>query len=236
MDSKTKRFFSTIQSSLLSANELPLMFIRFYSVGLLLFILPFTRDFFISVIWISLLLVMAMVFYHHKLWNISFISLSLFIIISSFFLEMAGIATGEIFGNYRYERGLGPQINGTPLIIGLNWLWLVYGSHDIANRIISKTLLPLPVRIAGRIITGALLMIIYDIVLEWIAPAMQMWRFSEDYPPLQNFITWFIAAIIYHCCFELFNIHTNNRPARMLFWIQILFFIAIGLYSHFIIS
>lgn len=216
-------------SRIISARELPLTFVRFYSVGLLLFMLPFTRNLFISIIWISLLLVIGVVFYHHRQWTKTHISVFLFIIISSFLLEMAGVATGKIFGSYLYERGLGPQLYGTPLIIGLNWLLLVYASHDITTKYLRNPVL--------RVVTGALLMILYDMLMEWVAPVMQMWQFAgRGYPPFDNFLAWFLAALFYHACFELFRIRTNNRPARALFVIQAGFFLLIGVYSYLVIS
>jgi len=210
-------------TKLTSERELPMNFIRFYSVGLLLFIIPFTRELFISITALSLLLVIGIVLYYHREWNVKTVLLFLFIVCASFLLEMAGTATGEIFGVYFYERGLGFKINGTPLIIGLNWLFLVYASHDIANRISGNAFI--------RILLGASLMILYDILLEWVAPYMQMWHFDSGYPPLQNFIVWFITAFILHSGFEILRIRTDNKPARMLFIIQAGFFVCIGVFS-----
>ncbi len=136
-----------------------------------------------------------------------------------FFLEMAGIASGEIFGPYRYGEALGWKVKGTPLIIGLNWLFLVYASRAIVCHWITVPL--------GRILIGAFLMVGYDLVMEVVAPLMQMWQFDTGYPPPANFFTWLIAALIYHTGFELLHIRVENAPARWLFVIQGLFFIAI---------
>jgi len=213
---------------LVSEKELPINFIRFYSVGLILFIIPFTRELFISITALSLLLVIGVILYYHQAWNIKTILFFAFIMVASFILEMKGTATGDIFGIYHYDRGLGFKVYNTPLIIGLNWLFLVYASHDIANRISDYP--PL------RILIGALLMILYDLLLEWVAPYMQMWHFDSSYPPLQNFVTWFIAACIFHSGFEILHIHTDNKPARILFIIQAGFFVFIGVYSSLFIT
>ncbi|MCD8261033.1 MAG: carotenoid biosynthesis protein [Bacteroides sp.] len=128
---------------------------------------------------------------------------------------MAGVNTGIIFGNYRYGEGLGPKLYGTPLIIGLNWLYLTYSTHDIASRIFRH-----PVTV---IAAGAGLMVIYDIVLEQVAPLMQMWSFASIQPPLANYIVWFLLALVFHKGFYVGHIPTGNYPARMLFYIQLLF-------------
>lgn len=210
-------------AKLLSAKEIGLTFLRFYAVGFLLFVLPFTRELFISLIAISLLLVIGVVLYKHREWNYKTVLYFLFIAVSSFFLEMLGTTTGKIFGTYFYDRGLGIQLNHTPLIIGLNWVFLVYASHDIAERYTAKPYL--------RVLMGAAFMVIYDVVMEWVAPVMQMWHFDTGYPPFANFLTWFITALVFHSGMELLHIHTRNFAARVLFLIQILFFLAIGLFS-----
>lgn len=212
---------------ILSVREMPLNFIRFYSVGFLLFMMPFTRSFFISIIWPSLLLVFGAIFYYHRNWNSKTICWFAFIAVSSFLLEMYGVNTGKIFGEYQYDRGLGFQINGTPLIIGLNWLFLTYATHDIASVYFRK-----PVY---RITGGAALMIFYDFIMEGVAPVMGMWHFTNAYPPASNFLAWLVASVIYHTGFEVLKIHTDNYPARMLYWIQSVFFIMIALYSLLII-
>jgi len=220
---KLWQIMNSYVAKLTSERELPMNFIRFYVVGLVLFMLPFTRGLFVSITALSLLLVIGVILYNHREWNLKTILLFAFIVVSSFLLEMQGTATGKIFGAYYYDRGLGLKINNTPLIIGINWLFLVYASHDVANRISNYPSI--------RILIGSSLMILYDILLEWVAPFMQMWRFDSGYPPLQNFVAWFIAAFVFHSGFELLRIRTDNKPARMLFFIQAGFFVFIGTYG-----
>ncbi|MCC8197271.1 MAG: carotenoid biosynthesis protein [Tannerellaceae bacterium] len=204
-------------------KELPVSFIYFYLIGFFLFVIPFTRSFFISITALSLVLVFSFIFYYHRTWNRATILWFLFIMVSSFFLEMAGIQTGKIFGIYEYNQGLGIQWRGTPLIIGVNWLFLTYASHDIARQI---TAVPLV-----RILLGAVFMVLYDLAMEAAAPYMQMWHFNTGYPPAGNFLAWFMMALVYHTGFEILKIPTGNPPARALFTIQSIFFICISLYS-----
>ncbi len=137
-------------------------FIRFYLVGLVLFFIPATRGVFVWLTPLSLLLVIGIILFYHRNWNYRTLGWFSFIILSSFLVEMAGVNTGIIFGNYRYGEGLGPKLYGTPLIIGLNWLYLTYSTHDIASRLFRN-----PVAV---ITTGAGLMVLYDVVLEQVAP------------------------------------------------------------------
>lgn len=214
-------------AKILSVREMPLNFIRFYTVGILLFMLPATRNFFISIISFSLLLVFGVLFCYHREWRGKTICWFVFIVVSSFLLEMYGVNTGKIFGAYQYDRGLGFQINGTPLLIGLNWLFLTYATHDIAAVYFGKPVL--------RIIGGAALMIFYDLMMEIVAPVMGMWHFTNAYPPLSNFLAWLGVSLLYHTGFEVFKIRADNYPARMLYWIQLVFFMFIACYSLIIV-
>ena len=211
-------------------SKLADFFIQFYLVGLLLFIFPYTRNLFIFLIPFSLLLVAGAVFlwYPKKIRGTCRPDAGtafwfLIIYISSLSLEIAGVRTGEIFGSYSYGEGLGWKVCGTPLIIGLNWLMLIYAAYDIALRTIP--------RVIPRILFAALLMTLYDIVLEWAAPAMKMWTFHDGYPGWKNFAAWFIASALYAAGFWALRIRPYNPPARTLFLIQILFFILIGFYA-----
>lgn len=208
----------------LRESAMPRLFVRFYAVGLALWLLPATRGLFVAITTPSLLLTLAAALAFHRPWNRRTVLWFAFIVVSAFALEWAGVNSGRIFGAYAYGPGLAPLAGGTPLVIGLNWLWLVYASHDVAARVARHGAL-------GRILAGSLVMIAYDVVLEWAAPEMDMWRFEAGYAPLRNFVVWFAAALFYHTGFEALGIRSDNRPARILFGVQALFFVLIGLAS-----
>lgn len=200
------------------------IFARFYAVGLLLWLLPPTRPLFVAITSPSLLLTVATAFVFHRRWNGRTVVWFAFIVISAFMLEWAGVHDERLFGRYAYGPGLAPMVDGTPLIIGLNWLWLVYASHDLAARVASGLVL--------RIVAGSLFMVGYDLAMEWAAPAMRMWRFDTDYAPLRNFVVWFAVALVYQSGSEALALESDNRPARILFCLQIAFFVLIGLLSQ----
>ncbi len=205
-------------------RSMPQVFARFYTVGALLWLLSPTRGLFVAITSPSLLLTVAGAFLFHRGWNLRTVLWFAFIVVSAFCLEWAGVHDQRIFGRYAYGPGLAPLVDGTPLIIGLNWLWLVYASHDIAERLVRGT--------GFRILTGSILMTGYDLALEWAAPAMRMWHFDGAYAPVRNFAVWFAAAVVYHSGAEVLAIRSDNRPARILFGIQVLFFLAIGLLAQ----
>lgn len=204
--------------------RMPAIFARFYAVGLLLWLLPPTRGLFVAITSPALLLTVAAACVFHPSWNRRTVVWFACIFVSAFVLEWAGVHDDRIFGRYAYGPGLAPLIDGTPLIIGLNWLWLVYASHDLVARVVRGPVF--------RVVAGSVAMVAYDLAMEWAAPAMRMWQFDGEYAPLRNFAVWFAVAVVYHSGFEALAIRSDNRPARVLFGLQFAFFIAIGLLSQ----
>ncbi len=203
-----------------SVNEgLPITFIVFYCVGLVLYFMPFTYNLFILITPYTLVLVSMAVFLHHKGWNIKAISVLTSIFILSIIAEIIGVATGELFGEYTYGRGLGIKIVDVPVIIGLNWVFLTYASNGIISRYTSKNIL--------IIVGAASLMVLYDILLEKAAPLMDLWVFSKNDPPINNYAVWFLLALIFNWAIQKFKVNTHNRPARWLFFVQFCFFVVL---------
>lgn len=198
---------------------LPITFIVFYCVGLALYFTPSTNNLFIRITPYTLILVFIAVFYHHKQWNVKTIAVLTSIYVLSIFIEIIGVATGKLFGVYIYGEGLGIKLFGVPIIIGLNWIFLTYASNGIISKYTSKSTL--------IIIGAALLMLLYDILLEKVAPLIDMWMFSKNTPPINNYIVWFFLALLFNWGLQKFKINTNNRPARLLFFIQFGFFIVL---------
>jgi len=67
-------------------------------------------------------------------------------------------------------------------------------------------------------------MVIYDLILEQVAPKLDMWQFDSGIAPLKNYIAWFIISILFHTIFQLFKISTKNSLASTILIAQILFF------------
>ncbi len=204
-----------------SEYHLPGNYVRFYLVGFLLFFIPQTRSVFIAITAPSLLLVYISVFIHHKYQAKKDSWVALFIVIAGFFVEVAGVQTGTIFGYYTYQEGLGIKFFDTPILIGINWLFMVYASHSIVSLFLHNKIV--------RVFLGALLMVLYDLILEFAAPLMNMWYFEDGYPPVINFIAWYALGLFFLVLVEYFGIKTNNKPARALFIIQLLFFAIIAM-------
>ena len=143
--------------------------------------------------------------------------LSIFLI--GLIIEIIGVETKIIFGHYDYGRGLGLKIFHTPLLIGLNWLFLVYTTSSILESYKINDIF--------KIFLGASMMLIYDLVLEQVAPTMEMWTWKNDIVPIENYIVWFVLALFFHSLIKIFKVKTQNKLSFMVLVCQFLFFVVL---------
>lgn len=103
-------------------------------------------------------------------------------------VEIVGVNTGLIFGDYRYGENLGPKFIGVPLMIGINWVVLTFLTATICKRFIPlKWLAP---------ICGALLMVVLDFFIEPIAPVFDFWHWEAGDAPMKNYVAWFLVSLL----------------------------------------
>jgi putative membrane protein len=127
-----------------------------------------------------------------------------------------------IFGKYSYGDTLGLKISNTPIIIGLNWLLMTYITASVVDLF--------DIRVGYKIIAAAALMVIYDLVLEQVAPLMNMWSWQNNTIPLQNYLAWFVIALTFQAIFKIRKIDTYNPIAASVLIIQFVFFITLFLF------
>ncbi len=214
-------FFNEIQHAAFKwVREIKIFYAIFYLVGVLGLSFPETRPLFIRLVPFALILGFAgVLLFHEAKWEWKTLTAFVLVYISGFVIESIGVNTGLIFGEYIYGKTLGYQIFETPLIIGMNWLFLVYVSSSLTERINS-----------GKFISFLLppvLMVVYDLVLEQVAPDLGMWNWKNEVIPLQNYIAWFVVAFIFVLVFRLLNIKTSNKIAPLIFILQFLFFLSL---------
>lgn len=234
MNTPSKNNIIAKMLTIISQTELIKTFTIFYLVGLTIFIIPFTRELFIFLTPLSLIFVFGALMYNHSEWDNKFIIFSVFVYLSSFIIEAIGVNSGAIFGEYIYLKGLGPKILNTPLIIGINWLLLIYCSRGVVIYIERAYKLNISISKFWTIIISSLLMVCYDLILEVAAPIMKMWEFNGGYPPVDNYIAWFVISLIFHTIFN-FTTSKNSilyKESSTLFLVQILFFLSIIILSN----
>lgn len=200
-------------------------FIIFFAVGIIGLLFPFSYPLFIQLTPLALVLsFLALLVFHRSQLHLRTFAFFALVYFSSFAIEAMGVHTGNIFGEYYYGSGLGMKLWDTPLIIGLNWVFMVYSTAVITDLVRGSNAL--------KVVGGATLMLAYDLVLEQVAPVMDMWSWKDDEVPLQNYLAWFIMAIVYHLILRLLNIQLQNRMATFLFIIQLAFFVILMLFLN----
>lgn len=193
-----------------------------YIVGIVGLSLPQTQSLFISLSTVNIALAIGVLLYFHFKQTVTTTNSRLFIIkaigiaVAGFLLEVAGVKTGAIFGNYAYGAALGIKLLDVPLLIGLNWFFMVYCSVQLA-RLFKRSLVPTAL-LAGLFMTA------YDIVLEPNAIAFNYWQWANNSIPLQNYIAWFGFGSLFCLLFSYKSTIPKNPMAVFLYAIQLAFF------------
>ena len=152
----------------------------------------------------------------------------------TFFLEVLGVATGEVFGAYVYGTALGYHILDVPFIIGFNWVLVILGflrgtqrlfiRAAAAERLGAKVLLY--IESAALPAAAALL---FDYIMEPVAIELEYWIWAGGEIPLQNYMAWFLIALAASLFYRLMRITFSSRLPLYYAFIQVLFFL--GLYG-----
>ena len=203
-------------------------FIVFYTVGFIGMLLPYTVSLFLKLIPFALIIsfITVALFHENKIDKKVILSfLSIYII--AFIVEAIGVNTSLLFGHYEYGRGLGLKLFETPLIIGVNWLFLVYTTSAVVGTFtISKI---------SKIIVASVFMLLYDIVLEQLAAKLDMWHWKNAIIPLQNYLAWFCLAVFFHSLLAIFNVKIENKFAFVILVCQFLFFLLLFIFNTLIL-
>ena len=116
----------------------------------------------------------------------------LIVVIVSFIIEIIGVKTGLIFGEYQYSKVLIPQIFDTPVAIGFAWFSTLISSTAILKKLIDRYYLKLNILFKSLII--GFLMFVFDYFLEHAAIKLNYWNWQLGIVPFQNYLTWFVLG------------------------------------------
>ena len=194
-----------------------------YLVGILGFSFSFTFSWFRYLTPLSLILLAALYWLYHPHRDRKFYGILGLIFLAGFLVEAAGVQTGKIFGVYSYGSILGPKLAATPVIIGLNWVIMVYGALAISTRLSGRR--SIAALLAALFMTGS------DVIIERFAILSGMWSWEAGTPPLQNYLAWFFISLVLALLGNWLGLASRkNKVAAPLFFIQLLFFIAIDIW------
>lgn len=152
------------------------------------------KEFFLAFTPINLFISFVLLFINQVQLEKPELNATLIIFFIGMISEILGVNYGLIFGDYVYLDNLGFKVLGVPVLIGVNWIILTFITGSMSSYIIKNKYI--------AALTGAILMILLDLIIEPVAPLLGFWIFDLPTVPLQNYIGWFVIGLttqyIYH--------------------------------------
>lgn len=195
----------------------------YYAVGIVLLLRSGEDNKLIELTPFTISFTTAVLLFNHRNWSKGIVISLVLIALLGLGIEIVGVNFGVPFGEYSYSHILGIKLLDTPIIMGINWLMLVYSGVLTMHQFISNTWV--------KALASGLLLVFLDLLIEPVAIKWNMWSWQEPEVPLENFITWGAAAILFSLILS-FSIgkETKNKMAMPVILLQFLFFILLGLW------
>lgn len=194
-----------------------------YTAGLIGLNIPQVAPIFRFLTPFNLIASLWILLYFHTDWSRNFKIFAVITFLIGFFIEVLGVNTGLVFGNYQYDTTLGFEIWGVPPVIGINWLMLVYCIGVSVQKLNDFFKIKSQNLILNSII-GAAILTSLDYIVEPVAIRQQMWSWYGQMPPLQNYIGWFVVSFSLLFLFNLLIPKPQNPIAFWLLTLNFLFF------------
>lgn len=188
-----------------------------YGVGLLSAAINIHEDFFLLTPFL-MLLTLGCILYRDTMPIRLLLPAGLLVALGGFFIEVAGVQTGNVFGVYTYGAALGPHLFDVPVLMAVQWFLVVYGGICLIQSIRAE----LPI-IAVAFING-ILTVLLDLVIEPVAITRDFWTWEAVTVPIQNYIAWFVCSFIFTLVMLLFTRDYHNRVAALVFVLLFIFF------------
>ena len=194
----------------------------FFFVGILGHLFQISRDFMLALTPYFLLIMGISVLIHtikEKDWKV--ITWAVVVYIITLTLEIVGVHTGLIFGEYLYGPTLGLEFLGVPLVIGFNWTMVILGALKVTDLITDN-------RVIGAVLAGSFA-VVFDYILEPVAMELDYWDWDIGTIPLQNYAAWFIIALVFASAFKGLKLKTENMLLVHYLIAQTIFFLILRL-------
>ena len=131
--------------------------------------------------------------------------------------EWVGVHKAWLFGSYNYGDTFGFKWHAVPLIVGVNWFLLVYGTGVLLQRTVKSGIIV-------RLFYGGLLLVLLDFLIEPVAIRDNYWHWTDNVIPIKNYVTWFIVSVIMLFIFEKFRFKKQGLAGPVLVIAQFVFF------------
>jgi putative membrane protein len=142
------------------------------------------KEFFLAFTPINLFISFVLLFINQVQLEKPELNAALIIFFIGMISEILGVNYGLIFGDYVYLDNLGFKVLGVPVLIGVNWIILTFITGSMSSYIIKNK------HIAA--LTGAILMILLDLIIEPVAPLLGFWIFDLPTVPFAE-LYWMVC-------------------------------------------
>ena len=171
---------------------------------------------------LNLLVSLGLLLWNHDKWDGKFVAAIVIVAAAGFLVEVAGVQTGLIFGEYTYGKTLGWQWLDVPLVMAVNWLILVYCAAAVVRRRTEWD-------IWLKAFAGAVIMVSMDFLIEPVAIKYDFWEWANAVIPSQNYLAWGLISFGLLMVFHRLVPIVNHQVAIALFFLQILFFVSLNM-------
>ena len=193
---------------------------------ILLFILHFVggvalsmdsvKSVFLTLTPFNLALTFVLLIWGNEDFSFNFFKIISVLFLIGFFVEVLGVYSGLLFGEYHYGKTLGFQFLGVPLIIGVNWVLLVVSSFAVSSYFVSNSIL--------TVVLSSVIMVLLDLMIEPVAIRLDFWHWQAEVIPLQNYLMWFLVALLMNWILTFNRFKFNVKLGFGLLISQVLFF------------
>lgn len=159
---------------------------------------------------------------HQPISEKKYISAFFSIAILGYVIELIGINTGLLFGNYSYGNGLGLKLLDVPLIISINWAMLICAGIVTISKFFKNKFIIISVT--------ALVVTFIDLIIEQVAHKLDFWQFEGGLPGLHNYLGW--IGVVYFTSYIFYPaiIKGNFKVSLLVLILQIIFFTSLFIF------
>lgn len=191
-----------------------------FVVGIVLHLIPDLLPLITRLTELNLLLMSSLVFAFGLLNNhrnlAGFTFWSLITMLFMFLIAVIGINTGVLFGSFEYGSTLPTTLANIPLIVPLNWAMILLSAYGFLTNAVSQRNL--------RALFAAVIVLALKLLMDPVGVRLDYWTWDLGYIPLRNYVSWFVASIIFTQILALMKIHARSVIFRVYLIMQFLFY------------
>ena len=202
--------------SWIKVNIIIILLFILHLVGGVALSIESVKPIFLTLTPFNLMLTFGLLIFGNNDFSFKFFKIISLLFMIGFFFEVFGVYSGLLFGEYHYGKTLGFQLLGVPLIIGVNWVLLVVSSFAVSSYFVSNSIL--------KVVLSSFIMVLIDFMIEPVAIRLDFWHWQSGIIPLQNYLMWFLVAMIMNWILVFNKFTFNLKLGFGLLISQVLFF------------